>query len=194
MHDDVVNRTTDGSGPVASYTLADLRCLDAGAWFGVEFAGQRVPTFADVLVRYRGRVHIHTEIKGRTDHLVQRTVDLVRQYDMTAQVTMTSFQQLALQEVRTYAPELQTGWLVGQVNEAIIAQARQMGLNQLCPAAHTVTPELVRHLHAAGLSCAWGVTTEAVMRRVVDADADGMTVDFPDKLVAYLQSLGRQGK
>jgi glycerophosphoryl diester phosphodiesterase len=76
-----------------------------------------------------------------------------------------------------------------------IAQARQMGLNQLCPAAHTVTPELVCHLHAAGFVVrAWGVTNEALMRRVVDAGADGMTVDFPDKLAAYLQSLCRQGK
>jgi glycerophosphoryl diester phosphodiesterase len=194
MHDDIVNRTTDGSGPVASYTLAALRCLDAGAWFGVEFAGQRVPTFADVLARYRRRVHIHTEIKGRTAHLVQRTVDLVRQYSMTAQVTITSFQQPVLQEVRTYAPELHTGWLVQQVNEAIMVQARQMGVSQLCPDALTVTPELVRHLHAAGFVVrAWGVTDEALMRRVVDAGADGMTVDFPDKLVAYLQSLSTPG-
>jgi glycerophosphoryl diester phosphodiesterase len=195
MHDDMVNRTTNGSGPVASYSLVELRRLDAGAWFGAEFAGQRVPVFAEVLARYRGRVHMHTELKGRTAHLAQRTVDLVRQYDMTAQVTITSFQQPALQEVRTYAPELPTVWLVQQVNEAIIAQARQMGVSQLCPVAHTVTPELVRHLHAAGFVVrAWGVTDEALMRRVVDAGADGMTVDFPDKLVAYLQSLGRQGE
>jgi glycerophosphoryl diester phosphodiesterase len=194
MHDDTVDRTTDGHGPVADYSLAELRRLDAGAWFGTAFAGQRVPTFADVLARYRGRVHVHTEIKGRTAHLAQRTVDLVRQFNMTAQVTMTSFQQVPLQEVRTYAPELPTGWLVREINEAIITQARRMGLTQLCPLAQTVTPALVRHLHAQGFVVrAWGVANEALMHQVVDAGADGMTVNFPDRLMAYVQSLRPAG-
>jgi glycerophosphoryl diester phosphodiesterase len=51
-----------------------------------------------------------------------------------------------------------------------------------------MTPERVRRLHAAGFVVrAWGVTTEALMRQVVQADADGMTVNFPDKLLAYLK-------
>ena len=190
IHDETVDRTTNGTGPVTSYTLAELRCLDAGAWFGAEFVGQRLATYAEVLERYGRRVHIHTEIKGYTAHLAQRTVDLIRQYNMTAQVTMTSFQQPPLQDIRTYAPELPTGWLVHQINETIIMQARQLGVAQLCPLATIVTPALVRHLHAQGFVVrAWGVATEALMRQVVDAGADGMTVNFPNKLMAYTQSL-----
>jgi glycerophosphoryl diester phosphodiesterase len=189
IHDETVDRTTNGTGPVTNYTLAELRCLDAGAWFGAEFAGQRVSTYAEILARYGGRVHLHTEIKGHTAHLAQHTVDLIRQYNMTAQVTMTSFQQPPLQDIRTYAPELPTGWLVREVNETIITQAQQLGVTQLCPHAATVTPALVRHLHAQGFVVrAWGVTDEVLMRQVVDAGADGMTVNFPDKLVAYVQS------
>jgi glycerophosphoryl diester phosphodiesterase len=64
-----------------------------------------------------------------------------------------------------------------------------MGVIQLCPRAKTVTPELVRRLHAAGsVARAWGVITEALMQQVVQAGADGMTVNFPDKLIAYMQS------
>jgi glycerophosphoryl diester phosphodiesterase len=189
IHDETVDRTTDGTGPVMSYTLAELRCLDAGTWFGAEFAGQRVATYAEILARYGGRVHIHTEIKGHTAQLAQRTVDLIRQYNMTAQVTMTSFQQPPLQDIRTYAPELPTGWLVREASETIITQAQQLGVTQLCPHAATVTAALVRHLQAQGFVVrAWGVTNETLMRQVVDAGADGMTVNFPDKLMAYVQS------
>jgi glycerophosphoryl diester phosphodiesterase len=79
---------------------------------------------------------------------------------------------------------------VRQVNETIITQAQQLGVTQLCPHAAAVTPALVRHLHAQGFVVrAWGVTTEALMHQVVDAGADGMTVNFPDKLMAYVQSL-----
>lgn len=189
MHDDTVDRTTNGSGPVTSHTLATLRGLDAGSSFGPQFAGERIPTFAEVLERYKGRAHLHTEIKGHSPSLSQRTADLIRQYGMEQQVTITSFQTMRLQEMRAYAPELPTGWLVGEVSDAMIAQGRAMGVTQLCPRANTVTPELVRHLHAEGfVARAWGVTTEELMQQVVQAGADGMTVNFPDKLIAYLQS------
>src|SRR4029450_1089796 len=63
IHDDTVDRTTNGFGPVTSHTLATLAALDAGSWFHPKFAGERIPTFEDVLERYKGRAHIHTEIK-----------------------------------------------------------------------------------------------------------------------------------
>jgi glycerophosphoryl diester phosphodiesterase len=79
IHDNTVDRMTNGSGPVASYTLAVLQGLDAGAWFGDKFAGEQIPTFEAVLARYKGRVHIHTEVKGHSAYLSQRTADLIRQ-------------------------------------------------------------------------------------------------------------------
>lgn len=188
IHDDTVDRTTNGAGAVTSQTLAALRGLDAGSAFGAAFAGERIPTFDEVLKRYKGRMHIHTEIKGHSPSLSQRTADVIRQHGMEQQVTITSFQNVRLQEIRAYAPELPTGWLVVEVHDAIVAQAQAMGLHQLCPRAHTVTPELVRRLHAEGFVVrAWGVATEALMQQVVQAGADGMTINFPDKLITYLQ-------
>ncbi|MBI4641236.1 MAG: hypothetical protein HY731_11110 [Candidatus Tectomicrobia bacterium] len=188
IHDETIDRTTNGSGPVTGHTLAQLRTLDAGAWFGARFAGERIRTFGEVLERYKGRLHIHTEIKGRAENLSQRTADLVRGYGMVDAVTITSFQKIRLEEVRAYAPELPAGWLVGEVNDSLIAQSLEMGLTQICPRADTVTPELVFHLHSKGFIVrAWGVANEALMRQVVDAGADGMTINFPDKLTEYLK-------
>ena len=66
---------------------------------------------------------------------------------------------------------------------------RNIGLAQMCPRAGVLTPELVSRLHAAGFVVrAWGVATEALMRHVVEAGADGMTVNFPDTLIAYLST------
>src|SRR5262245_17599925 len=69
IHDDTVDRTTDGAGLVTDQTLAALRELDAGAWFGAMFAGERIPLFEEVLARYKGRAHLHTEIKGHSTYL-----------------------------------------------------------------------------------------------------------------------------
>jgi len=82
-----------------------------------------------------------------------------------------------------------TGWLVGEISEAVIAQAHALGCMQLCPRAPLVTPEIVQRLHTEGFIVrAWGVAHEALMRQVVEAGADGMTVNFPDKLLAYMAS------
>lgn len=190
IHDATLDRTTNGHGNVEQSTLAELRSLDAGSWFGAAYTGERIPTLPEVLQRYRGRAHLHTEIKGRTPHLARRTIDLVRHFDMATQVTVTSFHIASLQEVRADAPDLPTGWLVPEITDAVLSQAPQMGLTQLCPAARIVTPTLVERLHAAGFVVrAWGVADEILMRQVVDAGADGMTVNFPDKLLAYLQQV-----
>jgi glycerophosphoryl diester phosphodiesterase len=106
---------------------------------------------------------------------------------MAQHVTFTSFQHAHLQAMRAYAPELPTGWLVGEISDAVITQAHALGCAQLCPRASLVTPELVQHLHAEGFRVrAWGVANDALMRQVVEAGADGMTVNFPDRLLAYI--------
>ena len=111
---------------------------------------------------------------------------------MVDHVTVTSFQQPRLAEMRAYAPELPTGWLVSEVSEVTIAQSRGLGLTQICPRANTVTLALVRRLHAEGFVVrAWGVADEALMRQVVETGADGMTVNFPDTLLAYVQRASR---
>ena len=63
MHDARVDRTTDGTGPVSKITLEDLKRLDAGSWFGPEFAGTTVPTFAEVLEWSRGKLPLIVELK-----------------------------------------------------------------------------------------------------------------------------------
>jgi glycerophosphoryl diester phosphodiesterase len=187
IHDDTLDRTTNGGGAVTGHTLAALSALDAGSWFADTFATERIPTFVDVLERYKGRAHLHTEIKGHSAGLSERTADLIRQHGMVGDVTITSFQRAQLAAMRAYAPELPTAWLVSEVSDGIIADAHAMRLTQLCPRANIVTAELVQRLHAEGFVVrAWGVATEELMRQVVGAGADGMTVNFPDKLLAYL--------
>lgn len=187
IHDDLLDRTTDGSGPVAAHTLAELRALDAGSWFAPQFAGQRIPTLDEVLATWGPRAHLHIEIKGRAPGLVERTVALIRQHGRADSVTITSFRREALAQTRALAPDLPTGWLVPEVTDGIVAQTLALGLTQLCPRADCVTPALVERLHGLGLVVrAWGVPDEATMRRVADAGADGMTVNFPDKLLAYV--------
>ena len=189
IHDDTLDRTTNGSGLVTGQTLDQLRFLDTGEWFSAEFKGQVIPTLAHVLERYKGWLHFHIEIKGRTPGLAKRTADLVRGFGVGSISTITSFDLAPLEDVRTHAPELYVGWLVLEVNDSVISQAQDLSLVQLCPPASLVTPELVNELHRKGFVVrAWRVSDIDLMRQVVDAGADGMTLNFPDKLDEYLKA------
>ncbi len=188
IHDDNLDRTTNGSGPVSGHTLAQLRSLDAGSWFGPEYAGEGIRSLGEVLERYKGRLYLHIEIKAQVEGLTQRTVDLVRGYGMVDSVSIISFQEPRLIEVRAYAPEISAGWLVRDWNDSVIGKSKEMNLAMICPRADLVTIDLVDRLHQNGfLVRAWGVDTEELMAQVVEAGADGMTVNFPDKLTEYLK-------
>ena len=116
---------------------------------------------------------------------------------MTEGVTITSFRKEWLEETRAYAPELPTGWLVplgsgSPWDDAVVRQSLELGLTQVCPRADIVTPEIVETLHSQGfvVRC-HGVRDEELMRHVVGCGADGMTINFPDKLTEYLKATGR---
>lgn len=198
IHDDTVDRTTDGSGPVSGKTLAELQKLDAGSWFGPQFAGERIKTLAEVLQHYKGRLHFHIEIKARDAKigLARRTIDMVRGHGLTDSVTITSFHKHWLQEAVEYDAVLPTGWLVplgpdSQWNDSIIEESKEMGITQICPRAEITTPDLVNRIREAGfvVRC-HGLRNEELMRHAVDVGADGGTVNFPDKMTEYLKGKG----
>jgi len=65
IHDDTVDRTTNGTGKVVDLTYDYIRTLDAGSWFSPEFAGEHVPTLGEVLDAFRGKIGILIEIKDQ---------------------------------------------------------------------------------------------------------------------------------
>lgn len=115
MHDDTVDRTTDGSGGVSELTLEEIQGLDAGSWFHPRFAGEPVPTLAEVLGWAQGRVELFLEIKydwssSEIDpRLVPAVVDLVAERAMVDEVALISFNVAPLVEAATLLPGLTVG-------------------------------------------------------------------------------------
>jgi glycerophosphoryl diester phosphodiesterase len=193
MHDATVDRTTNGTGAVASLTLAQLKALDAGAWFSAEFAGQRIPMLDEVLERYKGRLHLHIELKPKVQTLAERVAGLVRSHGMADSVTIISFHCGLIEHLRGYAPELATGLLVQRADETDARRAAVKGIRAVYARGDSLTAEAVRRLRGQGLAVfGWGVTGEAGMRRLIALGLDGIILDFPDKLVEYLGSMSNE--
>lgn len=185
LHDERLDRTTNGEGDIHKTPWSVVRTLDAGAWFSAGFEGARVPLLRETLERYGPKTHLVLEIKQAG--IVPDVLKLVRALDMMERVTFTSFDFARASEIKAAAPEARVGFLTADLDEATMARALDAHLDQLCPPAAQVTRARVSAWKALGLNVrAWGVQTPALMMRAVRAEVDGMTVDFPHLLLEAL--------
>ncbi len=179
IHDQTVDRTTDGRGPVVSYGLEDLRRLDAGRWFAPAFAGERIPVLDEVLDVARGRVLLMLEIKnGPTfyEGIERQVVDTVRRHGMEGDVLLISFDHESLRTVRTLSPGIATGILYAARLIDGPAAARAAGADAVCVDWHFATADVVSGSHDAGLAFfVWTVDDETVARELLALGVDGIT-------------------
>ena len=182
FHDDTLARVTGQPGSVKDYTYAQLQ------EFSVSVHGQsdRIPTLEEFL-RAFGALELTFAIELKQPFTEADTIAMLDQYGMKDKVIITSFRLECLMRARACAPHYRMGYLTQDINPLTLPVMEAIGIREICPAAPLVTPELVRELHGKGYSVrAWGVSNEDLMKAVYDAGADGMTVNFPDKLTEYM--------
>jgi glycerophosphoryl diester phosphodiesterase len=165
-HDESVDRTTGGTGPVADHTADELAALS------VEGADAGVPTFAAVLDACPGSVTLHAELKERG---LGRDVDRAVA-DAAPSVVVSSFDPDAVAEVES-APTALTVWDV----DGAVERAADLGCAFLHPHHGDCDAALVERARGAGLGVnAWTVTEPAETGRLRAAGADGVITDFPE--------------
>ena len=188
FHDARLDRTTDGRGYVYETPWSVVRSLDAGSWFDDAFRGVRVPRLRETLARYGRRTHVVLEIKQAG--LGPDVLDVVRDLGLMGRVTFTTFDFARARRIKTQAPGANVGFLTSDLSSHNVRRVIAAHLDQVCPPAACVTRENVAESQAQGLDVrAWGVQNRELMLRAIQAEVDGMTVDFPHLL---LEALGRR--
>jgi glycerophosphoryl diester phosphodiesterase len=192
LHDDTLDRTTDGSGAPTDRSLAEIRRLDAGRWFGAEFSGERVPTLSEELETVRGRILINVEIKPEAiEHgAVERVAELIARFEMYDQVVVSSFAPEALRRMKTVDPAVVTITLFneelhhGRDPLEIVQEVGSRGLNI---AKDRVTSKLVDRCHRHGIPVGvYTVNKPSQMRRLIEMGVDSIFTDRPDRLIEVL--------
>ncbi|WP_079064255.1 glycerophosphodiester phosphodiesterase [Streptomyces sp. NRRL F-4489] len=170
MHDPDVDRTTDGTGPVAERTLAELRELDAGQ-------GERIPVFEDVVDAVR--VPIQAEIKDVA--AARALAEAVRARDLTGRVEVISFHDEALSAVRSLLPGVRTGLVGEHYGAEIVERAVAVGAGLVSLDIRRLTLELVQRAHTAELRVlGWTVNTHDELRLARGLGLDGVVTDQPE--------------
>ncbi|MER7515439.1 glycerophosphodiester phosphodiesterase family protein [Streptomyces sp. NPDC126499] len=170
MHDADVDRTTDGSGPVAGKTLAELRELDAGE-------GERVPVFEEVLEAVRAPVQ--AEIKDVA--AARALAGVINERGLTARVEVLSFHDEALAEISGLVPGVRTALVADHPQSDVVERALAVGAGALVLNIRHLTLDTVERAHAAGLRViGWVVNTQDDLRLARALGLDGATTDRPE--------------
>jgi len=191
IHDDTLERTTNGSGPVRGHTMRELKRLDAGAWRGPAFAGQRLQTLQEVLERFRGRTRFWIELKGGSNlypDIEERIVGLLEVYDVIDGALVQSFDHAALARLRDFSRELRLGVLLARA-PLDVARDVPPAANAVCPSVEILGAPEREAIRRSGRQChVWTVNEPALMDRLVDWSVDGIITDQPELLRARLRA------
>jgi glycerophosphoryl diester phosphodiesterase len=190
IHDSTLERTTNGQGAVRDYNLIELHELDAGSWFGPQFAEQHIPTLEEILDFAReADIVFYLEVKSEPAlGLHHALVGALRAPEDAARSVVISFDPEILEKIRQLNANLMLGLLFDRPSSQAIEEAQRLGARQLAPRGDLVTAELVSGAHQAGLQVVtWTVNQPEQLRTAIATGVDGIMTDYPDRLIAVLQ-------
>lgn len=191
IHDNTVDRTTNGSGAVRDLTLNEIKKLDAGQWFGAEFAGLQVPTFTEFLewVALKTALFLNVEIKEKTFETVDLAVRELMRYNMLnrcviacfdAKITRYAYEKHGVKtqgfpswymtnfEDDSYSYLYSAGIYMGDLNRELCEEFRAIGIDPWC----------------------WSPDNEEQVYKAIECGATVYTCDDP---VSALETLRREG-
>ncbi len=199
IHDNTVDKRTNGKGNILDLDFVYLRSLNAAAYFpGGWPEPQQIPTLREVLDLAKGYVQVYIEIKsskrdgvqGRYPHIAETVVDEVRSAGMLDQVLIISFDWLILPQVKALEPALHTGALVSNdvwnprakhALQTLMEQVAALGCEWINMDDDLFTAEMPALLHERGFKLGlWTVNTAKAMLRFAAAGVDSFTSDRPD--------------
>lgn len=190
IHDAKVDRTTNGHGAVHDFTLAELCQFDAGLWFDRQFSGQRIPTLEEILeFSCKNDVVFYFEIKYDAAWGMHHALAAALSGSgNAARSIVISFDPTTLLSLRRLDPSIMLGLLSEDPKADLLKTAVDCGARQVCPRFDLITPQLVADAHRKDLHVVtWTVNDPGKMRAAIDAGADGIMTDVPDRLRALLE-------
>ena len=179
MHDEKVDRTTNGRGYVAKKTLAELKKLDAGQ-------GEKIPTLPEVLDVIRHRVKMNIELKGK--RTARPVAEVLHHYIRERgwrpdDFLISSFNWEELGKFHRIYPEIPVGVLGGKNMFRAIEFAKQLGAFAIHLQRGKVTRRVVTKIHRLGMRVfSWTVNTAAEIKKIKNLGVDGIYSDYPDRL------------
>lgn len=196
IHDDTVDRTTNGSGRVRDFSYQTLKDLDAGKTFDDRFKGEHLPTLSEVFEQFGGKFLINVELKNYAtplDDLTERVIDLVEKYDLCESILLSSFNPRNLKRAEKRNPAIRKGLLTFP---GIAGALLRSPLGQIYPyqALHPyfadVNGRMIQKMHSQGRQVnAWTVDDPLEIKLLTKLGVDMIICNDPLAARQVIESL-----
>ena len=188
LHDDGLERTTSGAGFLWQKNLQELQGLDAGSWYGAQFAAEPLPTLEEAMALAHGKIKLNIEVKlhGHERDIAPLVVAAIRRENFQEECLVTSFGHAVADEIKRLAPELRVGYIFGprEFHESVFTGAAEV----LSVNHYLISPEFMQKARAHGKQVhVWTVNERPLMRRMLDFNVDAIITNYPDRLAELVQ-------
>lgn len=187
FHDNTIDDKSNGTGAIADYTYEELLKMDFGSWKEERFAGTQIVLFEDFAKKFLP-LDLIFAIELKVTGIAAKALDIMKKYGNMDNIYVSSFKFEALEEARAIDPNIKLTWLIKEpITQENIDRLKTLNGTQISPRATLVDEQQVELAKANGLKVRlWGVKDPDLMRKVYPLDTEGMTVNFPDKLVELM--------
>ncbi|MFD1206171.1 MULTISPECIES: glycerophosphodiester phosphodiesterase [Sporosarcina] len=190
IHDESIDRTSNGSGFIKDLTLSELKEFDFGSWFSPDFSGEKIPTLPEVLDVFSRTEHLlNIELKSDIfpyDGMVEKVLDIIQERGIESRVILSSFDHSAIQTAKNLMPQIETGALVMEVLVNPLSYLQQIpadAFHLLFPTA--LRPSMQEIIKQQVPIRAFTVNDPEHAALLKEAKVQAIFTDFPEEMVSF---------
>lgn len=185
IHDETINRTTNGKGYVKDYTLSELKQFDASYKFKGQFDTCPIPTLREVFEWAKGNTFsINVELKNdklEYHGLEERVINLIRSFELENRVILSSFNHKSMLKFSLMAPDIETAVLYNKKNKEPWKIAEEYKASAIHPNYRIITDELIEKTLQFNIAVRpYTVNDPKIMKRLIDAKCSAIITDYPE--------------
>lgn len=194
IHDERIDRTTDGTGEVRNYTVEELRRFDAGAIMPGRFAFEPIPTLEEYFTLVKdSSIVTNIELKNgvfRYEGMEEKVIQMIHKYHLEDRIIFSSFNHESIALCRQLIPEIPCGFLYDCWLLHSGTYAKTNGVQYLHPSFYSLNDQVIEEVHREGIGLnVWTVNDESVMRYLAQKQVHGLITNYPDLCRRIVDSL-----
>jgi glycerophosphoryl diester phosphodiesterase len=192
IHDEMLDRTTNGSGFVKDYNSKELNKFNAGKWLNSKYKHIKIPTAEElILLAKEKNIKINFEIKTGIvmyPHIEEKLISLIFKHNMQEKVILSSFNHYSVVNCKEISKEIKVGLLYMEGLYKPEVYCKFVGANALHPFFYAVNSDIIKAAKNDGFEVnTFTVNEEIYMMNLIIAGVDGIITNYPDKLKKLLE-------